>query len=211
MSASAARAIRALRASPMPVAIGIVTNRLAACHSPSGSNPTEIPPVDAAPSQAASITPPLPPHSSTRPNRPRPAPTAKAASRWAALASRGPMTATGTRQGLPLSLCSQRTASRSPIGSPAILLAAEVQRRAAGRKPPRPETAAGGPGRWINRSACGSDDVVFAQGLALCDAFVTERRKIEAHIAAGGEPFGNTAPDRRRVLQPVAAEAVGQD
>src|SRR5947207_11523952 len=28
---------------------------------------------------------------------------------------------------------------------------------------------------------------------------------------AGGEPFGNTAPDRRRVLQPVAAEPVGQD
>src|SRR5438105_13404185 len=72
MSASAARAIRALRASPMPVAIRIVTNRLAACHSPSGNNPTEIPPVDAAPSQAASITPPLPPHSSTRPNRPSP-------------------------------------------------------------------------------------------------------------------------------------------
>src|SRR5438046_8475562 len=83
MSASAARAIRALRASPMPVAIGIVTNRLAACHSPSGNNPTEIPPADAAPSQAASITPPLPPHSSTRPNRPSPAPTVKAAFRWA--------------------------------------------------------------------------------------------------------------------------------
>ena len=48
--------------------------------------------------------------------------------------ARGPMTATGTRQGLPLSLCSQRTASRSPIGSPAILLAAEVQRRACGSK-----------------------------------------------------------------------------
>jgi hypothetical protein len=47
------------------------------------------------------------------------------------LASRGPITAIGTRQGLPLSVCSQRTASRDPIGSPAGSSIA-VQHRAAG-------------------------------------------------------------------------------
>src|SRR5207248_2114284 len=132
----------ALRASPIPVAIGTVTKRFPACHSPSGSRPIERPFIDAAPSQAASMTPPLPPHNSTIPSAARPAPRANAACRSAKAASRGPMTATGIRHGLPLSICNHRTASRNPIDSP-LGRSAAVQHR------------------------CGTDDRVLVKGIVI--------------------------------------------
>ena len=96
----------ALRASPIPVASGILTKRLAALQSASGNRPIDNPPAEAAPAQAASIAPPLPPHKRVRPSVARPAPSAKAASRSTAFASPGPITAIGGRHGAPLSVCS---------------------------------------------------------------------------------------------------------
>src|SRR5207248_5456467 len=130
------------------------------------------------------------------------------ASQWHR-AARSPRPARGKGCHSRFAASAPRRAARSARRQPSRYLMSSGE--PPGRRSACPETVAGGLGRWINRSAFGSDDVVFAQGLALCDAFVTERRKIEAHIAACGEPFGNNAPDRRRVLQHVAAEAVGQE
>src|SRR5262244_3081633 len=62
----------------MPVAIGIVTHRLASAGSTPGSRPTTTPPERAAPRDAAAITPPRPPHTRTAPAAAIAAPTRSA-------------------------------------------------------------------------------------------------------------------------------------
>src|SRR5262249_44355001 len=83
MTASQKRTRITLRAWSMPVTIGIDTQRLASRASKPGRSPTTTPPAWAAPREAASITPPSPPHSSTAPASAmaRPTPSASRATR----------------------------------------------------------------------------------------------------------------------------------
>ena len=83
-SASAARTTSALRASPSPVAIATSTYALASARSAPGRIPTVVPPAALAPRQAASITPPRPPQTSTAPRSASPRPTPRAAARLVA-------------------------------------------------------------------------------------------------------------------------------
>src|SRR5258708_6402317 len=83
MTASAERTRITLRAWSMPVTIGTLTQRLASRASKPGRRPTTSPPAWAAPREAASITPPRPPHGSTAPASAmaRPTRSARAATR----------------------------------------------------------------------------------------------------------------------------------
>src|SRR3954453_11920563 len=92
-TASAARTMSALRASPSPVGIASTTHPFASSRSEPGSNPTVVPPRERAPRHAASITPPSPPHTSTAPAAAIPAPTSSAASSSSGSARSGPTTA----------------------------------------------------------------------------------------------------------------------
>src|SRR6185295_5315297 len=83
MTASDERTRITFRAWSMPVTIGMETQRLASRDSKPGRSPTTVPPARAAPREAASITPPRPPHSSTAPASAmaRPTRSARAATR----------------------------------------------------------------------------------------------------------------------------------
>ena len=85
----------ALRASPMPVASGIVTYGFAASASVSGSNPMLIPPDAATPRHTAAMMPWRPPHTTVKPIAPNARPIASARPRFSSGASRGPITPTG--------------------------------------------------------------------------------------------------------------------
>jgi nucleoside-triphosphatase THEP1 len=61
MTADAVRTMMTLRASPIPVTMGISTCGLASAALKPGSMPIVSPPADLAPRQAATITPPMPP------------------------------------------------------------------------------------------------------------------------------------------------------
>jgi hypothetical protein len=105
--------------------------------------PIDTPPLRAAPSHTACMTPWRPPHSTTSPQRASPSPTSSAAASCAGVASRGPMTPIGTRNGVPLSRCNHATASTSAISSASDGIGPGVQRRAsASKRRPSPSTSA---------------------------------------------------------------------
>src|SRR4051794_20615864 len=102
-SASAARTISALRASPSPVGIASSTQPLASSRSVPGSSPTVVPPRERAPRQAASMTPPRPPHTRTAPASAIAAPASSAHAASRASARPGPTTAIhGAGRGIAL-------------------------------------------------------------------------------------------------------------
>src|SRR6185436_6604931 len=55
-----------------------------------------------------------------------------------------------------------------------------------------------------------SDDGELADRLVALDALVAERGEIEGLVVPGGDPLGEAAADRRRLLEAVAAEPVGE-
>jgi hypothetical protein len=96
IAASAARTTSPLRSSPKPVGRASVTCGLASARSSPGRMPTLVPPACAAPRQAASITPPRPPHTTIAPRSARRRPSSSAMLACSGVASPDPITATYT-------------------------------------------------------------------------------------------------------------------
>src|SRR5215467_2932787 len=111
MTTSAARTTSAFRASPSPVGIATSTQAFASPRSVPGRIPTVVPPVDFAPRQTASITPPRPPQTTTARRLASSRPTSSAWSNCSRSAAPEPTTATWrTRCMEEPSMCGHSTA-----------------------------------------------------------------------------------------------------